>query len=94
MPGQLKTEVDTLAKLLKPAGDGGLPPILDQIAVAPGYEMALAAALGEDLEVPVVTHALVPPPVHWRLNAAQATRRGAASWHRAVACPRLPAPPS
>ena len=71
--GQLRTEVDTLAKLLKPAGDDGLPPILDQIAVAPGYEMALAAALGEDLEVPVVTPPLVPPPVHWRLNAAQAS---------------------
>ena len=45
--GQLKTEVETLAKLLMPAGDSGLPPVLDQIKVAAGYEMALAAALGD-----------------------------------------------
>jgi chromosome segregation protein len=70
--GQLRTEVDTLAKLLKPAGDAGLPPILDQVAVAPGYEMALAAALGEDLEVPTLTDPSEPPSVHWRRNAAQA----------------------
>ena len=64
--GQLKTEVDTLAKLLMPAGDSGLPPMLDQIKVAAGYEMALAAALGEDLDVPAAEEA----PVHWRINAA------------------------
>ena len=64
--GQLKTEVETLAKLLMPAGDSGLPPILDQIKVAAGYEMALAAALGEDLDVPAAEEA----PVHWRVNAA------------------------
>ena len=34
--GQLKTEVETLAKLLTPAGDSGLPPILDAIKVAGG----------------------------------------------------------
>ncbi|KAB2919515.1 MAG: AAA family ATPase [Hyphomicrobiaceae bacterium] len=64
--GQLKTEVETLAKLLKSVDDSGLPPVLDQIKVAAGYEMALAAALGEDLEVPASEDA----PVHWRLNAA------------------------
>ena len=63
--GQLKTEVETLAKLLMPAGDSGLPPILDQIKVAAGYEMALAAALGDDLDAPAPE-----APVHWRLNAA------------------------
>src|SRR6185295_7767215 len=64
--GQLLTEVETLAKLLKPAGDSGLPPVLDRIKVASGYELALAAALGEDLDVPAVEEA----PVHWRVNAA------------------------
>ena len=64
--GQLKTEVETLAKLLTPAGDSGLPPMLDQIKVAAGYEMALAAALGDDLDAPAAAEA----PVHWRLNAA------------------------
>jgi chromosome segregation protein len=67
--GQLKTEVDTLAKLLMPAGDSGLPPVLDHIKVAAGYEMALAAALGEDLDVPAAPDA----PVHWRVNAPAAT---------------------
>jgi chromosome segregation protein len=63
--GQLKTEVDTLAKLLTPAGNSGLPPVLDQIKVEGGYEMALAAALGDDLDAPTAPEA----PVHWRLNA-------------------------
>jgi len=64
--GQLKTEVDTLSKLLTPAGDSGLPPVLDQIKVEAGYEMALAAALGDDLDAPTAPEA----PVHWRLNAS------------------------
>jgi chromosome segregation protein len=67
--GQLRTEVETLAKLLKPTGDSGLPPVLDQIKVAPGYEMALAAALGDDLDAPVAQEA----PMHWRLNTASET---------------------
>ncbi len=63
--GQLKTEVETLGKLLTPAGDSGLPPVLDQIKVEAGYEMALAAALGDDLDAPVAADA----PVSWRMNA-------------------------
>jgi chromosome segregation protein len=66
--GQLRTEVETLAKLLKPAGDSGLPPILDQVKVEAGYEMALAAALGDDLDAPAAHEA----PAHWRLNPAGA----------------------
>jgi len=62
--GQLKTEVETLAKLLTPADDRGLPPVLDAVRVEEGYELALAAALGEDLDAPVAAEA----PVHWRLN--------------------------
>jgi len=64
--GLLRTEVETLAKLLTPAGDTGLPPVLDQIKVEAGFEMALAAALGDDLDAPTVADAAV----HWRLNAA------------------------
>jgi len=62
--GKLKTEVETLKKLLQPSGAAGLPPILDQIRVASGYEMALAAALGDDLEAPAAEAAAL----HWRLN--------------------------
>ncbi len=64
--GQLRTEVETLAKLLKPAGDSGLPPVLDHIKVASGYELALAAALGDDLDAPAHARA----PMRWTLNAA------------------------
>ncbi|MFM9942308.1 MAG: chromosome segregation protein SMC [Hyphomicrobiaceae bacterium] len=59
---QLATEIDTLSKLLRPAREDGLPPVLDQIRVAPGFEMALGAALGDDLDAPVSEDA----PAHWR----------------------------
>jgi chromosome segregation protein len=64
--GKLKTEVETLKKLLIPSDANGLPPILDEIRVAAGYEMALAAALGDDLEAPAAEAAAL----HWRLNPA------------------------
>ncbi len=47
----LETEVATLIKLLKPAEAGRYKPIVDQISVTPGYEVALGAALGDDLDV-------------------------------------------
>ena len=71
--GQLKTEVETLAKLLTPAGDVDLPPVLDAIKVEAGYEMALAAALGDDLDAPLAPAAPVPSTVHWRLNPGDGT---------------------
>jgi chromosome segregation protein len=61
---RLETEIRTLAKLFS-SGNGDLwPKILDFIAVAKGYETALGAALGEDLEASSTTSA----PVHWALN--------------------------
>ena len=56
------TERDTIAKLLTPGNDQGFAPVVDQIRVAPGYETALGAALGDDLEAPIETEA----SVHWR----------------------------
>ena len=47
----LETEVATLIKLLKPAEAGRYKPIVDQISVTPGYEIALGSALGDDLDV-------------------------------------------
>jgi chromosome segregation protein len=64
--GQLKAEVDTLLKLLRPAGDVDVPLMVDQITVTPGYETALGAALGDDLEAAVAGE----QPVRWTLNAA------------------------
>jgi len=60
---QVKTELATLSKLLLPVGDGAFPPVVDQIKVTPGYEMALGAALGDDLDAPLAPEA----SVHWRL---------------------------
>jgi chromosome segregation protein len=58
----LQAERETLVKLLGNAQGSEFPPILDRLRVAPGYEAALGAALGEDLEVPAAEEA----PVHWR----------------------------
>ncbi len=60
--GQLRTEVDTLVKLLLPVREDGLPPMIDELRVAPGYERALGAALGDDLDAPIADEA----PLHWR----------------------------
>ncbi len=78
--GQLKTEVETLAKLLTPAGDSGLPPILDAIKVEAGYEMALAAALGDDLDAPDGARgaAALAPERGRRARSRAARRRRAA----------------
>jgi len=47
----LETEVATLIKLLKPSDAGRFKPIVDQISVSLGYEVALGAAFGDDLDV-------------------------------------------
>lgn len=61
--GALKTERETLAKLLVAENADGLPPIAEGLKVALGYEAALGAALGDDLEAPVSDDAAV----RWRL---------------------------
>jgi len=50
----LETERATLARLLRPRAGSGHTPVLDEITVAPGYEAALGAALGDDLDAPVL----------------------------------------
>ncbi len=59
----LKTEIETLRKLLRPDGSDDYPPIVDGLSVAPGFEIALGAALGDDLDAPADEAA----PMHWRL---------------------------
>ncbi len=56
------TERETIAKLLAPANEGDFPPAVDHIRVSPGYETALGAALGDDLEAPLAPEA----SIHWR----------------------------
>jgi chromosome segregation protein len=60
----LETEAQTLAKLLK--SEGGLwPAMIEEISVARGYEAALGAALGEDLDASTD----VVAPAHWALTS-------------------------
>lgn len=58
---RLETEMRTLAKLLSGAGDLW-PPVLDRIVAQKGYETALGAALGDDLDASDNPSA----PTHWR----------------------------
>ena len=61
---ELETELATLFKLLAPAHDWS--PIVEEIKVSSGYEQALGAALGDDLDAASDEAA----PSHWRLTEA------------------------
>ncbi|WP_019961217.1 chromosome segregation protein SMC [Woodsholea maritima] len=61
----LEKEKTSLERLLVRA-DEGFSPILDHVRAQPGYEKALAAALGEDLNAALDPHA----PRYWRLGAS------------------------
>ena len=64
---RLETEVRTLTKLLE-SGSGDLwPPVVEEIAVEKGYEAALGAALGDDLDASTSASA----PAHWALSEGQ-----------------------
>ena len=58
---RLEAEAAALARVLERPGTGLWPPLIDAVAVEPGYEAALGAALGDDLEAP----ADEPAVVHW-----------------------------
>ncbi|MDH6230161.1 chromosome segregation protein [Mesorhizobium soli] len=58
---EIETEARTLAKILSATSGDLFPAVLEQISVDRGFEMALGAALGEDLDVPLDQSA----PVHW-----------------------------
>ena len=59
----LETEARTLANLLGAMSGREFPPVVDAITVARGYEAALGAALGDDLDAPADERA----PAHWSL---------------------------
>ncbi|CAM5190998.1 Chromosome partition protein Smc OS=Bosea thiooxidans OX=53254 GN=smc PE=3 SV=1 [Bosea thiooxidans] len=58
---RLDTEIGTLRKLLAPAAGDRWPAILEALSVAKGYEVALGAALGDDLDASTEAAA----PAHW-----------------------------
>ncbi len=59
---RLSAEVKALGDLLHPEGEGLFPPLVDAVTVQAGYEAALAAALGDDLQAPLDNSS----PHHWR----------------------------
>jgi chromosome segregation protein len=58
---KLRAEEAGVAAALKSAADSLWPPLLDAVTVEPGFEKALGAAFGEDLEASSDRGA----PVHW-----------------------------
>jgi len=58
---RLETEAKTISKLLAVESKNLWPPVMDALKVAEGYEKALGAALGDDLDAPVDQSA----PMRW-----------------------------
>ncbi|MHC5654556.1 chromosome segregation protein SMC [Stappia sp. ICDLI1TA098] len=58
---RLETEARTLAEVLGEGQQGDLPAIVEAMSARPGYETALGAALGEDLDAPLGGDA----PLRW-----------------------------
>jgi chromosome segregation protein len=58
---RLETEAKTIGKLLAVENKNLWPPVMDALGVAEGYEKALGAALGDDLDAPVDPSA----PLRW-----------------------------
>jgi chromosome segregation protein len=63
---RLDTEAKTLSKVLSLDTRSLWPPVIDNISVDKGYEKALGAALGDDLDAPVDPSS----PMHWSEIAA------------------------
>ena len=58
---RLETEAKTIGKLLAVESKNLWPPVMDALDVTKGYEKALGAVLGDDLDAPVDPSA----PMHW-----------------------------
>ncbi|MEM8977180.1 MAG: chromosome segregation protein SMC, partial [Pseudomonadota bacterium] len=67
---QVETERDTLAKLLQSSDTDGAQPVVEQIKVSKGYEVALGAALGDDLELPID----VEGSMHWKAATSDSAK--------------------
>ena len=91
---RLETEARTISKLVNGETKNLWPPIIDGVHVAKGYEKALGAALGDDLDAPVDPSA----PMRWSQAGAaegdpalpegvEAARRPRRSTCRAAAPP-------
>lgn len=59
--GEIKAETEALRRVLAAQRPGDFPPLIEMVEVAPGYEIALAAALGDDLAAALADEA----PARW-----------------------------
>jgi chromosome segregation protein len=66
---RLETEAKTIGKLLAVENKNLWPPVMDALSVTKGYEKALGAALGDDLDAPVDQSA----PMRWAGAAVDAS---------------------
>ena len=103
---RLETEARTISKLVNGETKNLWPPIIDGITVAKGYEKALGAALGDDLDAPVDpsapmrwTHAGVtegdpalPEGVEALAAHVEAPTNWRGAWRRSASSPRSAAP--
>ncbi|HET7804473.1 MAG TPA: AAA family ATPase [Pseudolabrys sp.] len=84
---RLETEAKTLSKMLSLETRSLWPPVIDHVAVEKGYEKALGAALGDDLDAPIDPSS----PMHWSEVAGDggdpALPEGAAPLARYVKAP-------
>ncbi len=85
---KLKAEADILHNLMGADTDDRWSPILESVSVQPGYELALAAALGDDLNASADINA----PAHWAElegwpSGAQALPQGVRSLSNFVSAP-------
>ena len=65
---RLETEAKTLSKVLAVENKNLWPPVIDHISVEKGYEKAIGAALGDDLDAPIDHSA----PMRWMGSAVNA----------------------
>ncbi|MFD0915924.1 chromosome segregation protein SMC [Pseudahrensia aquimaris] len=64
---RIETEAKTLNRILNAGGKDLFPAVLEQMRADQGYEKALGAALGDDLDVPLEASA----PAHWAATGAE-----------------------
>ena len=78
---RLKAEARALTEMLSELVSEGFTPVIDLVHVTPGFEGALGAALGDDLNVPLDQKA----PIHWRSLGAPRTMPGLPAGVQALA---------
>ena len=81
---RLETEAKTLSKVLAVETKNMWPPVMDHVQVEKGFEKALGAALGDDLDAPVDPTA----PMRW-VGSAVDPSDPALPQGAAAACPNM-----